>query len=62
MKYEKWLEELATNKLSPAKKDKTTTPLDEVDKLLYGNLDEEEFFANTDRDALKKNNNKKSSD
>ena len=44
MHYEQWMEELSRGILSPMKMEKPTT-FDELDKLMYGDLDEEEFFS-----------------
>jgi len=51
MQYEQWIKELAKDTLSPMKKEKTTT-LDEIDKLSYGYLDEEDFFSISDRESM----------
>ena len=46
MRYEHWIEELTKNTLSPMKKEKAIS-LGEIDKLVYGDLDEEEIFCKT---------------
>ena len=61
MRYEQWIEELTKDTLSAMKKEKTIT-FDEIDRLTYGDLDEEEFFSIKDRESINKKNNKKTSE
>jgi len=54
MRYEKWMEELAKD-IHPVKQEKAVT-FDEIDRLNYGDLDEEEFFSIQDRRSVNKKN------
>jgi hypothetical protein len=60
MHYEQWMNELSKNPLPPMKKEKATV-FDEIDKVMYGDLDEEEFFSIKDRESLNNTKYKKSS-
>ena len=59
MRYEKWMEELVKDIL-PVEEEKAAT-FDEIDRLNYGDLDEEEFFSIQDRRSVNKKNNKRTS-
>ncbi len=54
------MNELSKNPLPPMKKEKTTV-FDEIDKVMYGDLDEEEFFSIKARESLNNTKYKKSS-
>ena len=60
MRYEKWMKELTKDMSLPSEEEKTVA-FDEVDRLMYGDLDEEEFFSIQDRESMNKKNNKRSS-
>ena len=60
MRYEKWMKELTKDMSLPPKEEKTVA-FDELDRLMYGDLDEEEFFSIQDRESMNKKNNKRTS-
>ena len=58
--WEQWQKELAKDKLPPKETEKTAT-LDELDELMYGDLDEEDFFSIKVRESINNTKNKKTS-
>ena len=60
MRYEKWMKELTKDMSLPPMEEKTVA-FDELDRLMYGELDEEEFFSIQDRESMNKKNNKRTS-